>query len=73
VPARTLGGTVELTVPEGSQSGKRLRLKGRGLPGSPAGDHTVTLEIVTPPAADAADRSFYGEMQRRFADFKPRN
>jgi curved DNA-binding protein len=72
VPARTLGGLVDLTVPEGSQTGKRLRLKGRGLPGSPAGDHTVTLEIATPPATDAADRSFYGEMQRRFETFKPR-
>jgi curved DNA-binding protein len=72
VPVRTLGGQVELTIPEGSQSGKRLRLKGRGLPGVPAGDHTVTLEIVTPPASDAGDRSFYGEMERRFSTFKPR-
>jgi len=72
VPVKTLGGAVELTVPEGSQSGRRLRLKGRGLPGTPAGDQIVTLEIVTPPAADAADRSFYGEMQRRFDRFKPR-
>lgn len=72
IPVRTLGGTVELAVPEGAQTGKRLRLKGRGLPGSPAGDQTVTLEIVTPPAADAADRSFYGEMQRHFEAFKPR-
>jgi curved DNA-binding protein len=75
VPVRTLGGTVELSIPEGSQSGKRLRLKGRGLPGArstEAGDHTVTIEIATPPAADAADRSFYGEMQRRFEGFKPR-
>ncbi len=76
VPARTLGGTVELSVPEGSQSGRRMRLKGRGLPGSHSGgapgDQFVTLEIVTPPAADPADRSFYGEMQRRFDSFKPR-
>jgi curved DNA-binding protein len=73
VPVKTLGGTVELTVPEGSQTGRRLRLKGRGLPGSPPGDHTVRVEIVTPAAADAADRSFYGEMERRFAGFKPRD
>lgn len=72
VPVRTLGGAVELTVPEGSQSGRKLRLKGRGLPGPTPGDQIVTLEIVTPPAADAADRSFYGEMQRRFESFKPR-
>jgi curved DNA-binding protein len=76
VPAKTLGGAVDLTVPEGSQSGRRMRLKGRGLPGphsgGAAGDQIVTLEIATPPAADAADRSFYGEMQRRFERFKPR-
>ncbi len=72
VPVKTLGGTVDLTVPEGSQSGRKMRLKGRGLPGSPAGDQFVTLEIATPPAADPADRSFYGEMARRFETFKPR-
>jgi curved DNA-binding protein len=73
VPVRTLGGAVDLSIPEGSQAGRRMRLKGRGLPGSPPGDQFVTLEIVTPPAADAADRSFYGEMARRFESFKPRS
>ena len=72
VPVKTLGGNVEVTVPEGSQSGRMLRLKGRGLPGTPAGDQIVTLNIATPPATDAADRSFYGEMARRFMNFNPR-
>jgi curved DNA-binding protein len=72
VPVKTLGGQVELSIPEGSQTGRKLRLKGRGLPGTPPGDQLVTIEIATPPAADAADRSFYGEMQRRFDKFKPR-
>jgi curved DNA-binding protein len=72
VPVKTLGGAVEVTVPEGSQSGRKLRLKGRGLPGTPPGDQIVSLEIQTPPAMDAADRSFYGEMARRYAGFKPR-
>ncbi|MDZ7811072.1 MAG: DnaJ C-terminal domain-containing protein [Arhodomonas sp.] len=31
----TLGGEVDMRIPEGSQGGKRLRLKGRGLPGDP--------------------------------------
>ena len=31
----TLGGTVELTVPAGAQSGQKLRLRGRGFPGTP--------------------------------------
>jgi curved DNA-binding protein len=72
VPVKTLGGAVELSIPEGSQGGRKMRLKGRGLPGTPPGDQIVTLEIATPPAADAADRSFYGEMARRFDAFKPR-
>ena len=72
VPARTLGGTVELNIPENSPAGKRMRLKGRGLPGTVAGDQIVTLLIATPPAEEAGDRAFYEEMSKRFARFKPR-
>lgn len=64
---RTLGGTVDLTVPANSQSGRKLRLRGRGLPGSPAGDHIVTLQVLVPPARDDADRDFYREMEKRFS------
>lgn len=50
----TLGGTVTLRVPAGSESGKRLRLRGRGLPGEPPGDQYATLRIVTRAPAGAA-------------------
>jgi curved DNA-binding protein len=46
----TLGGTVELKIPKGSQAGQKLRLRGRGLPGSPPGDQLVSLQVVAPPA-----------------------
>lgn len=72
VPANTLGGTVDLNIPENSQAGKKLRLKGRGLPGASPGDQIVTLAVTTPPAEDAGDRAFYEEMGKRFARFKPR-
>jgi curved DNA-binding protein len=72
VPVTTLGGSVELSIPAGSQSGRRMRLKGRGLPGTPPGDQIVVLNIVTPAADDAGDRVFYEEMARRFAGFRPR-
>ena len=72
VPARTLGGTVELNIPENSKAGKKLRLKARGLPGATSGDQIVTLVVSTPPAEDTSDRAFYEEMSRRFAHFKPR-
>jgi curved DNA-binding protein len=71
VPVQTLGGTVELNLPEGSQSGRKMRLKGRGLPGHTAGDQYVTLQIVTPPPANDEDRKFYADMRERFA-FDPR-
>ena len=47
----TLGGRVQMNIPPGSQSGQRLRLKGRGLPGKVAGDQYLVLSIVTPPVA----------------------
>ncbi len=67
----TLGGPVQLKVPPGSQSGQRLRLKGRGLPGASVGDQYVELKIVTPVARDAAARSFYERMARELP-FDPR-
>lgn len=71
VPVQTLGGTVELAIPEGSQSGRKMRLKGRGLPGHVAGDQYVTLQIVTPAATTDEDRQFYETMRDHF-DFDPR-
>lgn len=76
IPVPTLGGPVELNVPAGTQAGKRLRLKGRGLPGArpddPPGDQTVSLRIVTPAPRDDADRAAYEALARQFQDFDPR-
>jgi curved DNA-binding protein len=66
VPVPTLGGTVELTLPAGTQGGKKMRLKGRGLPGKTPGDQFVTLQIVTPPAKTDADRKLYEDMSAHF-------
>jgi curved DNA-binding protein len=71
LPVPTLGGTVELTLPANTQGGKKLRLKGRGLPGATPGDQFVAFNIVIPPAPDETARSFYREMERRFR-FDPR-
>ncbi len=68
----TLGGEVDVKVPAGSQSGRKLRLKGRGLPGRPAGDQYVVLQIATPRADTAAARSFYERMARELP-FDPRS
>lgn len=71
VSVPTLGGEVELKLPAGMQGGKKMRLKGRGLPGPMAGDQIIEIRVVTPPAATDDDRAFYQQMAERFADFKP--
>ncbi|HEY5569283.1 MAG TPA: DnaJ C-terminal domain-containing protein [Gammaproteobacteria bacterium] len=68
---RTPGGVVDLTIPAGSAGGRKLRLKGRGIPASPPGDLYVVLKIVLPPADTEQAKAFYREMQDKLA-FNPR-
>lgn len=71
VKVPTLGGIVELKIPEGSGSGRKLRLKGRGIPGDPPGDCYVILAIALPPADTEAAKEFYRKMAQEL-DFNPR-
>jgi curved DNA-binding protein len=71
VAVPTLGGTVELTVPAGAQSGQKLRLRGRGFPGTPGGDQIVSIKLVTPAALSAQARQAYERMKNEF-NFDPR-
>ncbi|MGB5211241.1 MAG: DnaJ C-terminal domain-containing protein [Gammaproteobacteria bacterium] len=59
----TLGGKVDFKIPPNSRSGSKLRLKGRGLPGSPAGDQIVSLRIDTPEAKTPEQRALYEKMR----------
>jgi DnaJ-class molecular chaperone len=56
----TIEGPVTMSVPAGSNSGTRLRLRGRGIAsrGGGRGDQYVTLRIVLPQEPDAALRDF---------------
>lgn len=71
VKVPTLGGSVDLKIPEGSESGRTLRLKGRGIPGDPPGDGYVILVIALPPADSEAAKAFYRKMAQEF-NFNPR-
>lgn len=68
----TLGGEVSLRIPPGSGSGRKLRLKGRGLPGDPAGNQFVVIEIQVPTPRDDEERAAFAQLAERFPDFKPR-
>jgi curved DNA-binding protein len=71
VEVTTPSGKVNVTVPAGSQSGRKLRLRARGIPGKEAGDLYLLLEVVLPPATSDKARELYQTMAREMA-FNPR-
>ncbi|MGQ4584191.1 DnaJ C-terminal domain-containing protein [Lysobacter sp. F60174L2] len=69
VSVPTLGGPVELKIPSNSEAGRKLRLRGRGLPGKPAdGDQIVELEVLAPRPQDDAQTSAYEALRDAFGD-----
>ncbi len=71
VEVRTPEGPIDLTIPGGSAAGRRMRLKGKGIPGQPPGDLYVVLAVSLPPADTEAAREAYRAMSRAFS-FDPR-
>lgn len=69
VPA--LSGKIALKIPPGSQTAKKLRIKGKGLAGNPAGDLYIILQIVNPPIKSEKDKKLFEEMAQQMA-FNPR-
>ena len=67
----TPSGVVNLNVPKGSQAGRKLRLKGRGIPARSAGDLIATLRIILPTADTESARAAYQEMEKQLG-FNPR-
>lgn len=69
----TLQGKIQLTIPPNSQSGQRLRIKGRGLPmKSGNGDLFAVLKVVMPPATNDATKKLWQQLAEQQADFNPR-
>jgi len=67
-----LGATVSvptLKIPAGSEAGRKLRLRGRGLPtnGGSAGDQIVELEIQAPIPHTDRQRSAYSKLREAFS------
>ena len=71
VTAPTPEGPIQLTIPGGSTAGRKMRLRGRGLPGTPPGDLYVALSIALPPANTEAEKEAYRSFERAFR-FDPR-
>ncbi|UYB51324.1 DnaJ domain-containing protein [Xanthomonas sp. AM6] len=64
----TLGGAVELKIPPDSDAGRKLRLRGRGLPGTQQGDQIVELEVLAPAPETEAQRKAYRNLAKAFGE-----
>ena len=67
----TPSGKVDMKIPPNSSAGRKLRLKGRGIPAKQPGDLYVVLKIVLPRADTEAARRAYAELEQ-VTQFKPR-
>jgi curved DNA-binding protein len=69
----TLDGAVEMKIPPGIGSGKKLRIKGRGLgSGAKKGDQYVRIMIQVPERLSAEERDLFEQLQK-VSDYKPRS
>ena len=59
----TLAGEVKLNVPAGTSGGRKLRLKKRGMPGTPAGDQYVMVRIDVPVVTEDSQKAMYESMK----------
>lgn len=66
VSVPTLGGSVELKIPPNSEAGRKLRLRGRGLPGAQAGDQIVEIEVVAPRPQNVRQIEAYDALRNAF-------
>ena len=71
VKAPTPSGAVDLAIPAGSATGRKLRLKGRGLPAAEPGDLYAVLKVVLPPQTGPEAERLYRQMAQAMP-FNPR-
>lgn len=67
----TPAGVIDLSIPAGSSGGRKLRLKGRGIPAATPGDLYAILQIALPPADNEKANALYRKMEQELA-FNPR-
>jgi len=72
VPVRTPGGQATVKLPPGSSSGRRLRLRGQGMPSRPSpGDLYAEVKIMVPAKPSPRERELFEELAK-VSDFDPR-
>ena len=72
----TIDGPVKMRIPEGTQAGRSLRIRGRGIPrgagkNAGRGDHLVRIQVVTPTNLTARQRELLEELGRTLGELTP--
>lgn len=73
VTVPTVGSKANVKVPKGTSSGRKLRLKGKGLPGKHPGDQMVILQIAIPEQHSAEAEKLYEQLAEAEKAFDPRS
>jgi curved DNA-binding protein len=77
VPLATIDGEITITIPPGSQSGQKLRIKGKGMPyrsktdGATHGDLYAELRITTPRQLTDEEKALWEQLAKG-SNFNPR-
>lgn len=71
VPVDLPDGTLKVRIPAGAQSGRQLRVRGKGIPSDPPGDLYFDIRIVTPPAVTPKEKELYEALAKE-TGFDPR-
>jgi curved DNA-binding protein len=73
VAIRTPGGEAKVKVPQGSSTGRRLRLRGEGMPNprGAAGDLYAEIKVMVPPKPTARERELFEQLAAE-STFDPR-
>ena len=71
IPVELPGGAINMRIPAGSQTGKQLRVRGKGLLADPPGDLYIDIRIVAPPADTPKVKELYEALAKETA-FDPR-
>lgn len=72
VTVPVVGSKVSLTIPKHTSSGRKLRLKGKGMPGKHPGDQIVIIQITMPEQHSPEAEQLYEQLAEAEKDFNPR-
>ena len=72
ITVHTPGGEFAVTVPAGSVAGRKLRLRGKGIPGKTPGDLYLELDIAVPGAVTTEQKAAWEALARAYPGFDPR-